>query len=288
MFASSRHPRTRHVLLLLLLMFALVVVAPRPGHTPAARAAAATGAHVNGPAGMAMSDEAMRQMVLDYSASHPQHVSGPAHLASPLAAPVDSFTAVNFRFEHDGNAATQVDTATIQAGQTIRFKWGTGFHTCISGTGSSDPDVGTVFSHNLQSAADNFDVTIDTPGTYPFFCSIHESSGMKGIIVVNATASVPAPRAANVGFVSPLAPNPTSRGVSFRIALAQAGHARVDVFDTQGRHIATPLDGEFAAGTFSGSWNGLDARGGRVKAGVYSLRLRAPGLEQTRQLVYTR
>ena len=235
-----------------------------------------------------MGDDAMRNRVLQYFATHPQHVSAPLHVASVLSSPADSFTAVNFRYEEDGNAATQVDTAKIQAGQSIRFKWGIGFHTLTSGTGSSDPNVGVMFDQSMTSAANNIDITYPIAGTFPFFCRIHELDNMKGVVVVSAVASVPTARADGIGFVSPLAPNPTSRGVAFRIALAQAGHARVDVFDAQGRHVATPLDGDFGAGTFSASWNGLDARGSRVNAGVYSLRLRAPGVEQTRQLVYTR
>jgi len=287
-FSPLHHPRLRRFLPLFVLMFVIVLVAPRLLRNTVARASAAESHAAQVSAGMNMSDDEMRAMAQKYAATHPQHVSAPLRLSSTQAAPADSFLASNFIFQEDGNAGTQVDTAHIQAGQSIRFKWVAGFHTATSGTGSSDPNMGVLFNHNLFSAADNFNVTFPDPGTFPFFCTFHEASDMKGVVVVSAPASVPPAHAANVGFVSALTPNPTTRGVSFRFALAQPGRARVDVFDAQGRRVATPIDADYEPGTFAGAWNGLDARGVRVNAGVYTVRLRAPGIDQSRQLAYTR
>jgi len=287
-FSSLHHPRLRRFLPLFVLMFVIVLVAPRLLRNTVALASAAESHAAQTSAGMNMSDDEMRAMALRSAATHPEHASGPVRFASVLDAPVDSFTAQNFRFDRDNSAATQVDTAHIQVGQTIRFHWITGFHTVFNGTGSTDPNSGVLFSHNLQSAADNFNLTFTDPGTIPFYCTIHETFNMRGVIVVSAPASVPPAHAANVGFVSALTPNPATRGVSFRFALAQPGRARVDVFDAQGRRVATPIDADYAPGTFAGAWNGLDARGVRVNAGVYTVRLRAPGIDQSRQLAYTR
>src|SRR5260221_8842128 len=114
------------------------------------------------PSGMSMSGDDMRATLSRYFAAHP------AHGASTTAAPVDSFLAVNFRFEEDGNAATQVDTAHITVGDAIRFKWGAGFHTVTSGEGSSDPNSGAMFNNELTSSAENFDFQFNSPGTFPF------------------------------------------------------------------------------------------------------------------------
>src|SRR5262245_59265668 len=184
-------------------MFALILVAPRLARYPGARSASADPhAHMSMPAGMNMSDDAMRAMAIQYRATHPEHVSGPVRLASVLDAPADSFLASNFIFQEDGSAATQIDTAKIQVGQTIRFKWITGFHTVTSGTGSSDPNMGVLFNKPLQSAGQTFDLTFTDPATIPFFCTFHELNNMKGVIVVKAAADVPPARVADVGFVS--------------------------------------------------------------------------------------
>jgi len=288
-FSSLHHSRLRRFLPLFVLMFALVLVAPRLARYPGARSAAADAhPHASMPAGMDMSDEEMRAMARQYSATHPEHLSGSVRLASVLDAPADSFLASNFIFQEDGSAATQIDTAKIQVGQTIRFKWITGFHTVTSGTGSADPNMGVLFNKPLQSAGQTFDLTFTDPATIPFFCTFHELNNMKGVIVVRAAVSVPPAHFADIGFVSALTPNPTTRGVAFRFALSVGGVTRIDVFDAQGRRVATPIVSDYAPGTYSGSWNGLDSHGGRVNPGVYTVRLRAPGIDQSRQLVYTR
>jgi plastocyanin len=226
----------------------------------------------------------MLEMIRARYASRPRVSASSA--SQVLAAPVDSFTVVNFRFERDGNAATQVDTAHIQAGQSIRFKFGTGFHTATSGTGSSDPDAGGLFDNPLTSPADQFDFQFDDPGLVHFFCRIHEGLNMKGVVVVAATSGVPSasPIGPRLGFVTALMPNPSSRGVAFRFAMIEPGRARLEVFDAQGRRVATPLDRDFPAGEHAGSWDGAGAGGAHVRPGVYSLRLTVPGATQVRQV----
>jgi plastocyanin len=288
-FSSLHHPRLRRILPLLILMVALVLVAPRLARYGVPRADAADShVHASMPMNMNMSDEEMRAFAMKYAATHPNHVSGPVRLASVLDAPVDSFTAQNFQFDNDHNLGTQVDTAHIQVGQAIRFHWNNGFHSVLNGTGSTDPNSGTLFAHNLFSSTDNFDLVFTEPGTIPFWCDFHESFNMKGAIVVTAAVSVPPGNGAAIGFVSALTPNPATHGVSFRFALAKPGHTRVDVFDAQGRRVATPIEADYEPGTHSGAWNGLDARGAHVNPGVYTLRLQAPGIDQSRQLVFTR
>ena len=233
---------------------------------------------------MAMSDDEMRRMIRAQLAGRESRTQ---LLTSP---PVDSFRAMNFRFERDGSAATQVDTAFISVGQTIRFKWVSGFHTAFSGTDSSDPDLGLLFQHSLTSAADNFDFQFDSVGSFPFFCTVHENRNMRGIVVVTAPVSVTpiAGAVANVGFVIPPSPNPTRSGSWFRFALARPGRVRADVIDVNGRRIVTLLDRDLVAGQFAASWDGRTSAGARVPPGVYSIRLSLPGLTQVRRVAVER
>ena len=75
---------------------------------------------------------------------------------------------------------------------------------------------------------------------------------------------------------------------SGRIAWEQpaAAYARLDLLDVTGRRIRRLMDGPAAAGTQMAAWDGRDAGGRQVGAGVYFLRLQV-GLGERRQpLVY--
>lgn len=73
-------------------------------------------------------------------------------------------------------------TTTIHPGDTVRWVWVSGFHSTTSGTcaGTCTPDgrwdsgvgSGMTFSHTFPQA-----------GTFPYFCTAHQSS-MQGTVVV--------------------------------------------------------------------------------------------------------
>jgi len=222
---------------------------------------------------------------MDWFANHP------ARGANALAAPTDSFLVSNFNFDenHDG-ATTQVDTARVVQGDVILWKWVSGSHTITNGTGSSDPNAGALFDQPISSGAPSFSFQFNTVGTFPFFCRIHESFGMRGVVVVTQNlAGVGAPPApAHDGFLAPPSPNPAHGATTIRFALAHAGHARVTVLDAQGRRVATPLDAGLAAGSFEARWDAHDDAGGAVSPGVYFVRLELPGASQTRRVTIVR
>jgi plastocyanin len=76
---------------------------------------------------------------------------------------------------------------TIQAGDAVKWT-ASGSHTVTSGTGSVDPSVGLDFDQALSSGQ-TFTFIFTTPGTYPYFCRLHESSGMKGTVTVTEVKS---------------------------------------------------------------------------------------------------
>ena len=82
-------------------------------------------------------------------------------------------------------------------------------------------------------------------------------------------------------------PNPTAS--SMRVEYAVPREARVDlsVFDMQGRRVATLVEGLVHAGRNQAIWNGT-VGGHPAPAGVYFVRLRAPGVNLTRRLVIAR
>ena len=90
----------------------------------------------------------------------------------------------NFRFDADDNNGTQVDTLTINVGDTVKWNWVAGSHTVTSGEASSAPDAGNLFDEPLNSSNQNFSFTFTETGTFLYFCRPHESLNMKGIIAV--------------------------------------------------------------------------------------------------------
>jgi len=93
------------------------------------------------------------------------------------------------------------DTLTIAVGDTVRWTWGSSFHSVSSGNSTScaidsqfcSPDdmncpsgilsvMGTVYSHTFAQA-----------GTYSYFCAAHCDRGMTGTITVTTPCTPPPP-----------------------------------------------------------------------------------------------
>jgi len=72
------------------------------------------------------------------------------------------------------------NTITVSAGVAIAFdNVDANYHTVTSGTSEFDGK----FDSGLLEAGDSYELTIDEPGTYDYFCSLH--TNMKGIIIVS-------------------------------------------------------------------------------------------------------
>ena len=79
----------------------------------------------------------------------------------------------------------QPNDITINVGDTVEWVWSGGIHTVTSGTGSADPNVGSLFDDPL--AGSNFSYTFNSVGDFDYFCRPHELFDMKGIVRVQAT-----------------------------------------------------------------------------------------------------
>lgn len=195
-------------------------------------------------------------------------------------------TVRNFQFDGDNNLSTQVDTVRIATGEAVIWAWVEGFHTITNGTGSMDPNAGTLFDQPSDNTHMGFVFAFGAAGTYPYFCRFHEGSNMRGVIVVSPPVSV-GPGGARLGFVAGPEPNPTSSGVRFAYALATPGPVRAEVYDVRGRRVALISNRAQSPGSHTGEWDGSTGAG-RARAGVYYLRLRGPGFDQTRRFVIER
>jgi plastocyanin len=77
----------------------------------------------------------------------------------------------------------QPDPITVDAGTTITFVNEDEIdHTVTAGTRAAPtPEV---FNGELPGRGATFELTLDEPGTYDYFCNIHPGQGMTGRIIV--------------------------------------------------------------------------------------------------------
>ena len=82
-------------------------------------------------------------------------------------------------------------------------------------------------------------------------------------------------------------PNPLSTASPGRIGftLAREGPVLLEIHDLQGRLVRTVFDDLAGEGDNEAVWNGTNASGTPVASGVYFLRLRAGGEEQSARVV---
>ena len=80
-------------------------------------------------------------------------------------------------------------------------------------------------------------------------------------------------------------PNPFNPSTIIPYQLPTAGHVRLDVFNVLGQRLATLVDAERSAGAHTTQWDGTDAAGRAVGAGVYIYRLSSGGMTESQRMV---
>ena len=80
-------------------------------------------------------------------------------------------------------------------------------------------------------------------------------------------------------------PNPFNPSTIIPYQLPTAGHVRLEVFNVLGQRLATLVDAERSAGAHTAQWDGTDAAGRAVGAGVYIYRLSSGGMTESRRMV---
>lgn len=83
-------------------------------------------------------------------------------------------------------------------------------------------------------------------------------------------------------------PNPFRATTTVQLSLAKTSSVDVAVYDATGRRVRTLVQGERPAGVVDATWDGLDANGVRVAAGVYFVRAVGPELSESRKITYLR
>ena len=166
----------------------------------------------------------------------------------------------------------------------IRFRYMTDDGTTNSGVYIDDVRPVPAFATRTTIATNVMDtmyaVTGKDPGQYWYRVRGHNTAwgwsdkGPLEDILVTGTG-IAQERPARVAAANAVAvePNPVRGSAVVRFSLSNAGNAQVSVYDAGGRLVNTLSSGARAAGEHRVAWNGTDAGGALVPAGVYFVRL---------------
>ena len=83
----------------------------------------------------------------------------------------------------------------------------------------------------------------------------------------------------------PCEPNPFQHSTRIRFDLPRPTTVRLEVFDLQGRRLATLASGALPVGFHSREWDGRKDAGGHVRPGVYLYRLIAGEYRSQKKLI---
>ena len=106
---------------------------------------------------------------------------------------------------------------------------------------------------------------------------------MEGGSLIAVANETPEPAAPETTSLAAAYPNPFSQSVTIRYTVA-AGPVRLAVFDVLGRRVRTLIEHEQPSGVHTVWWDGTDAAGRSLSAGVYVYRLEASGEVLSRSL----
>ncbi|OGR91571.1 MAG: hypothetical protein A2V88_12450 [Elusimicrobia bacterium RBG_16_66_12] len=72
---------------------------------------------------------------------------------------------------------------------------------------------------------------------------------------------------------------------TLRVTLRNPGHVKIQVFTTEGTLVKTLADEDVAGGIRTWEWSGRNERGESLASGLYLIRIRAPGINETKKTI---
>ena len=172
-------------------------------------------------------------------------------------------------------------TAAYAAGAT-HLHWGSNTDADLAGyrlyRGSSSgfvPGAGNLISAQPDTGYND----IGPAGSWYKLSAIdvHGNESVYATLGPNGTLAAPGALVTALAF-SPPAPNPSrGDGATFRIALPEAAHITLSIYDQQGRRVRDLVSGTWPAGEHRPRWDGRDETGRPAASGIYFARLVAMG-----------
>jgi hypothetical protein len=134
-----------------------------------------------------------------------------------------------------------------------------------------DVDAGTLVSSRVITGVTD---AVGTPQPYNG-TTVHLGAVPVFITTSSGTSSVTAALQKGGSPVLRIFPCPFAPGSAIQFFLTEAGFVDIGIYNLSGRKIKTLLKGKSAPGSHSVSWNGKDALGRKVAAGLYLVQMQA-------------
>jgi hypothetical protein len=136
----------------------------------------------------------------------------------------------------------------------------------------------------VSLAGDNhFNLDAASPCT-PEAAPACEGMGAMPVGCAMSPAEGPLPGLPRVTRLQDVFPNPFNPRTTIEYEVSHAGHVGLSVFDLAGRLVSRLVDGPMPAGRHQAVWTGTSQDGRPVAAGVYFVRLKSGGTQDTRQV----
>ncbi|HYJ34248.1 MAG TPA: FlgD immunoglobulin-like domain containing protein [Candidatus Binatia bacterium] len=117
-------------------------------------------------------------------------------------------------------------------------------------------------------------------------------SGFSNMATIDLTKNVTGVDIAELGapklVIGAPYPSPTSGAAQIALTLARSGPLAAEVFDARGRLVRSLHSGAMEAGPHTLRWDGASESGQHAAAGVYWIRVAAPGIQKSVKLVVVR
>jgi len=169
---------------------------------------------------------------------------------------------------------------------------GNGGNGGAGGGGGGGPTIGIVHASTGAMIQTGNTFTLGAPGAGGTGPAPGATGMAANVYAPFGTVAVEAPRPVSADLELACAPNPFGDQTRIDYALPNGGRVSLAVHDLRGAIIASLADGVVAAGRWSAVWDGRDANGRRVPAGIYFARLAVTDTRgsrtQVRKLVMAR
>jgi rhodanese-related sulfurtransferase len=172
---------------------------------------------------------------------------------------------------------------------SINMPWNSGV--LQANFGDLDPTDSTIVvcrSGNRSNTAANF---LDGEGFTSVFDMLGGMTAWQYETELCAPAGIPGDLYAGSLSLSAASPSPFSSTtrITYSVPAAQApSEVMLSIYDSMGRLVARPVDGDRHAGTHHVDWNGSDQLGRSMPSGVYFYRLAWKGQHRTGSVVLLR
>lgn len=152
--------------------------------------------------------------------------------------------------------------ATLNAGDSVQLgAFGADFFVWTPATGLSNPNIANPWARPA----------VTTLYTVTGYNAAGCSKSAEVLITVSGTTAIGVAAFAEVGTIHPAFPNPSTSQITFSADFAQEGTLDLRLFDLAGKPVATIYSGRLGTGTFSHSWNRLDALAGGMYFAVWEM-----------------